>query len=66
MVGKPVVMIAHVEITQDEEAAEADPSPPKWPWDPIIETGILPGRWIIGHDGRSVTLIVFLFGNLDN
>jgi hypothetical protein len=55
MVGKPVVVTAPVEI-----------SPPKWGWGPIIEIGVCPRGWVISHDGRSVTLIVFLFGNLKN
>ena len=60
-----------VEIVQDEEAAEAETSPPEWPWDPSIEITVVPGRWIIANDGRSVIAIVFLniggfyiFGNL--
>jgi hypothetical protein len=71
MVGKPVVVIDPVEIVQHEVAAEAETSPPEWPWDPSIEITVLRGRWIIAHDGRSVLVIVFLnigglniFGNL--
>jgi hypothetical protein len=72
MVGKPVVVVTvPVEIVQDEVAAEAEPSPPKWPWDPGIEIAVVPGRRIIAHYGRSVIVIVLLnsgrlhiFGNL--
>ena len=60
-----------VEIVEDEETAEAEISPPKWPWDPGIEIVVIPGRWIIAHYGRSVIVIVLLnlgglsiFGNL--
>ena len=36
-----------VEIAQDEEAAEAESSPPERPWDPIIEIAVCPRGWII-------------------
>jgi hypothetical protein len=64
MVGKVMVMIpvvkVPVEIAQDEEAAEAEPSPPERPGDPIIEIPVCPGGRIIAHDGRSILVIVFL------
>jgi len=74
MVGKVVVMVpvamipvamvpvvkVPVEIAQDEEAAEAEPSPPERPGDPIIEIAIFPGRWIITYDGRPVIIVVLL------
>jgi hypothetical protein len=71
MVGKVVKVIVPVEIVQDEETSEAETSPPKWPRDPGIEITVVPGRWIIANDGRSVIAIVFfnlggpcIFGNL--
>ena len=54
-----------VEIVQDEEAAEAEASPPERPGDPGIERTVAPWRWIIADDGRSVIVIVFFnFGGL--
>ena len=60
-----------VKIPKDEEAAEAVPSPPEWPWDPIIQITVFPGRRIIAHHGRTVFVIISLnngglhiFGNL--
>ena len=71
MVGKPVVVMVPVEIVQYEVAAEAEPIPPEWPWDPGIEIIVFPWRRIIAHDGRPVLVIVLLniggrliFGNL--
>jgi hypothetical protein len=71
MVGKPVVVIAPVEIAEYEVAAEAEPIPPEWPWDPGIEIIVFPWRRIIAHHGRSVLVIVLvniggrlIFGNL--
>lgn len=49
-----------VEIVQDEEAAEAEASPPEWPGDPGIKRTVAPGRWIIAHNGRPVIVIVCL------
>jgi hypothetical protein len=74
MVGKVVVMVpvamipvamvpvvkVPVEIAQDEEAAEAEPSPPEWPGDPIIKITVCPGRRIVAHDGRSILVIVLV------
>jgi hypothetical protein len=71
MVGKVMEVIVPVEIVQDEEAAEAEASPPEWPGDPGIKRTVAPRRWIIADDGRSVLVIVSfnfarrrIFGNL--
>ena len=36
MIGNVVVVVAPVEIGQDEEASEPESSPPKRRWDPVI------------------------------
>jgi hypothetical protein len=60
MISNVVVMMVPVEIGQDEETAEAEPSPPEWRWHPIIEIAVFRRRWIISHDRRLVIVIVIL------
>jgi hypothetical protein len=60
MIGNVVVVMVPVEIDQDKEAVEAEPSPPEWRWDPIIEIGVFPGGCIISNDRRFVVGIVIL------
>ena len=53
-----MVIMVPVEIAQYEEAAESESSPPKRPWDPIIEPIPIPRGRVIAHHGRSVLVIV--------
>ena len=60
MIGNLVVMIAPVEIDQDEEASEPVSVPPELVRDPVIEIGVFPGGLIISHDRGLVSVIVIV------
>jgi len=71
MIGNVVVVVAPVEIGQDEEASEPVSVPPELVRDPVIQISVFPGGRIISHDRRLISVIVIvdnigfhIFGNL--
>jgi hypothetical protein len=55
-----VVMMMDVKIIQDEKTGEEEPGAPEWVRDPSIEVVVIPGRGIVGDDGRTFGVVILV------
>ena len=49
-----------VKIVEAEEPGEPEPTAPEWIGNPGIEVIIIPGRWIVSNNRRTLIVVIII------
>jgi hypothetical protein len=58
--GMPISMNTSMEIMENKVPREIKPGVPEWARDPGVQVMIIPGRRIIGDDGRAFGIVIII------
>ena len=57
--ARPTVSVnGPVEVVENEESGKPETGPPEWIRDPRVHVIVIPGRRVVGDDGRPFIVVV--------